>query len=234
MNHVVICVPTVNKPYQQTLDAIKASVPLLDASGWKHSMVSTVGCPYIDAARARMLRQALDAKADVIVFIDHDVSWRPQDLLTLIGSDGDYVVGTYRFKREPEEYMGQLLSKPDGTPIVREDGAIATYSAPAGFMKITPKAVNLIIEKYPELCYGERHTPHIDFFNYGAYKHVFWGEDYAACRRFIDAGGSIWTIPDMDIDHHTKDEVFKGNLHRFLLRQPGGLNDSARLNHKGD
>lgn len=224
MKHVVLCVPTVKKPYQQTLDAIAASIPMLESAGWNHSMVSTVGCPYIDAARAKMLRQALDAKADVIVFIDHDVSWQPQDLIRLIETEGDYVVGTYRFKREPEEYMGQLLSLADGRPIVRQsDGAIATYSAPAGFMKITPAAVNLIIEKYPELCYGERHTPHIDFFNYGAYKHVFWGEDYAACRRFIDAGGSIWTVPNLNINHHGSDgAVYAGNLHKFLLRQPGG------------
>lgn len=227
MRKVVLCVPTITKPYQVTLDSIRASAPLLDAAGWDHSMVSTVGCPYIDAARAKMLRQALDAKADAIVFIDHDLSWRPQDLLTLLETEGDYVVGTYRFKREPEEYMGQLLCGNDGRPIVRKDGALSTYTAPAGFMKITPTAVNRIIEHYPELCYGDRHTPHIDFFNYGAHKHVFWGEDYAACRRWIDAGGQIWTVPDLQIDHHTADAVYPGNFHNFLLRQPGGSEDKS-------
>jgi glycosyltransferase involved in cell wall biosynthesis len=222
LRRVVLCVPTVRKPYQQTLDSIAASLPLLDAAGWDHSMVSTVGCPYIAAARAKMLRQALDSKADAIVFIDHDLSWDPQDLLTLIETEGDYVVGTYRFKREPEEYMGQLLSGDSGFPIEREDGCLATYSAPAGFMKITPRAVNIIIEKFPELCYGERHTPHVDFFNYGAHKHVFWGEDYAACRRFIEAGESIWTVPTLNITHHTPDAAYPGNLALFLRRQPGG------------
>jgi glycosyltransferase involved in cell wall biosynthesis len=231
MKQVVLCIPTVKKPYQQTLDAIAASEPVLLAAGWDSSMVSCVGCPYIDAARARMLRQALDAKADAIVFIDHDLSWDPQDLLTLLETEGDYVVGTYRFKKEPEEYMGQLLAGIGGRPIVREDGALATYTAPAGFMKITPHAVNRIIEHYPELCYGERHTPHVDFFNYGAYKHTFWGEDYAACRRFIDAGGHIWTVPNLNLTHHTPDMAYPGNLHRFLMRQPGGSEDPAREFH---
>ena len=38
----------------------------------------------VSGARAAMLRKALDAKADVIVFIDHDVSWAPEDLVKLI------------------------------------------------------------------------------------------------------------------------------------------------------
>ncbi len=221
---VVLCVPTLTKPYQATLTAIEQSVQALDTAGWEHYMVSEVGCPYINAARATMLRKALDAKADVIVFIDHDVSWRPTDLLRLIEAEGDYVVGTYRFKKEPEEYMGQLLADETGGPIVRDDGALATFCAPAGFMKITNRCVNTVIERYPELCYGDRHTPHIDFFNYGAYRHVFYGEDYAACRRWIDIGEKIWTVPDLDLDHHTPDKVYRGNLHQFLLKQPGGSN----------
>ena len=223
---VVLCIPTMTKPYQVTLDSIAASVPLLDAAGHEHAMVSEIGCPYISAARATMLRKALDAKADVIVFIDHDVSWQPQDLLTLIETEGDYVVGTYRFKKEPEEYMGQLLTLPDGMPIVRQsDGAIATHSAPAGFMKITPRAVNKLIEHFPGLCYGERHAPHFDFFNHGAHQHVWYGEDYAACRRWLEIGESIWTVPNLNINHHTPDAVYPGNLHEFLLRQPGGSNE---------
>lgn len=226
MKKVVLCLPTLTKPHQATLDAIAASLPLLECAGWQHFMVSEVGCPYISAARATMLRKALDAKADAIVFIDHDVSWRPSDLLKLIETDGDYVVGTYRFKSEPEEYMGQLLTCPDGLPIVRHDGALKSFCAPAGFMKITPAAVNRLIERFPELCYGERHSPTFDFFNHGAHGHVWYGEDYAACRRWLEVGGELWTVPDLSIDHHAGDAVYRGNLHQFLLRQPGGSNES--------
>lgn len=222
---VVLCVPTMTKPYQVTLDSIAASVPFLDAAGYEHAMVSEVGCPYISAARATMLRKALDARADVIVFIDHDVSWRPQDLLSLIETEGDVVCGTYRFKKEPEEYMGQLLSKPDGTPIVRADGAIATYTAPAGFLKVTKEAVSKLMRAYPELIYGEPYAPCFDLFNHGAHKGTWWGEDFAFCRRWIDAGGEVWTVPNLQINHHTPDAVYPGNLHEFLLRQPGGSNE---------
>lgn len=225
---VIFCIPTIKKPYQQTLDSLAASVPFLDAAGIDHGMVSEVGCPYISAARSMMLRKALDAKADVIVFIDHDVSWQPEDLLTLINTDGDVVCGTYRFKKEPEEYMGQLLTNNDGTPMVRKDGAIATFCAPAGFLKITPNAVNRFVEKFPELCYGDRHSPHVDLFNHGAHNFTWFGEDYSFCRRWLETGGSIWTVPNMNINHHTPDAVYPGNLHEFLLRQPGGAKESKQ------
>jgi len=42
---VVICVPTLWKPYQVTLDSIEASIPLIQAAGWDDGMVSVVGCP---------------------------------------------------------------------------------------------------------------------------------------------------------------------------------------------
>ena len=186
-------------------------------------MVSEVGCPYISNARATMLRKALDAKADVIVFIDHDLSWRPSDLLTLIQTEGDVVAGVYRFKRDEVEYMGQVFSRPDGTPIVREsDGAISAHSVPAGFLKVTKDAVNRFIQAYPELTYGERFAPHIDLFNHGAWQGVWYGEDYAFSRRWRDAGGMIWVVPDLDLTHHTTTQAYPGNFHEFMMRQPGG------------
>lgn len=185
-------------------------------------MVSEVGCPYISAARATMLRKALDAKADVIVFIDHDLSWDAQDLLTLIETPGDVVAGTYRFKKPEEEYMGQMLSNNDGTPIVRADGCISAFCIPAGFLKITKEAVNKFMSAYPELMYGDKFNPCIDLFNHGAHKGTWYGEDYAFSRNWLDAGGKIWVVPDLNLNHHTKTEEFKGNLHQFLLKQPGG------------
>lgn len=220
----VLCVPTMTKPHPETLAAIAASAPVLDANGIEHAMVSEVGCPYISAARATMLRKALSAGADAIIFIDHDVSWKPENLLTLIRAEGDYVFGTYRFKRGPdEEYMGTLLTDAEGFPQGREsDGALRAFCGPAGFLKITPRCVNVMIQRHPELCYGDRHTPHFDFFNHGAHGHVWYGEDYAASRRWLEAGESLWLLPDLDITHHSADTAYPGNYARFLRRQPGG------------
>lgn len=221
---VAFCIPTITKPYQVCLDSIRASVPVFDRLGVETVMVSEVGCPYISAARSKMLRKALDAGVDAIVFIDHDLSWDHEDLAKIALYQADYVVGTYRFKREPEEYMGQLFTAEDGKPMPAADGALLTFSAPAGFMKITPKAINTLIEKFPELCYGERHTPHFDLFNHGAHRHTWYGEDYACCRRWLETGGQIWTLPNLNITHWSGETPYPGNLHKYLMKQPGGIN----------
>lgn len=226
---VVFCTPTVIKPYQPYLDSLAASIPLITEAGWDESSVWRVGCPYISASRSMMLRQALDAKADVIVFIDHDLSWRPQDLLTLIETPGDVVSGTYRYKKDEEEYMGRLIPGLNGAPIVRDDGCIKGFCIPAGFLKITRQAVNRFIEAYPELCYGEKCNPQIDLFNHGAHKGVWYGEDYAFSRNWLDLGGEIWIIPTLKLDHWAGDNCYPGNFHEFLLRQPGGSNHETHV-----
>jgi glycosyltransferase involved in cell wall biosynthesis len=228
MTKVVLCVPTLAKPYQQCLDSIKASVPLLDAAGFDHSMVNEIGCPYISAARATMLRKALDAKADVIVFIDHDLSWDAQDLIALIKTPGDVVAGTYRFKRDSVEYMGSLLTDADGFPISRPNGTLLAHSAPAGFLKITEACVDKFIRAYPHLCYGKPYAPSVDLFNHGAHKGVWWGEDYAFSRNWRDCGGEVLLLPKLNLTHHTKEQAYPGNFHEFLLAQPGGSNHKAQ------
>lgn len=199
-----------------------ASIPLIQAAGWTEGAVWEIGNPYISVARAMLLRKALDAKADVVVFIDHDLSWDAGDLLRLIETPGDVVCGTYRYKREDVEYMGQMFPGLDGCPIVREDGCIKAHSVPAGFLKVTRIGVNRFIEAYPELCYGERNSPHVDLFNHGAHEWVWYGEDYAFSRRWREKCGDIWLVPDLNIAHHTSDAKYEGNYHRFLCRQPGG------------
>jgi hypothetical protein len=219
---VVFCTPTITRPFPQYLDALEASIPLIVAAGWDEAAVFEVGCPYISHARAGMLRRALDARADKIVFLDHDLSWAPRDLLTLIETDGDFVAGTYRFKLDEEKYMGTLFSGPDGRPIVRADGCVKAEWAPAGFLCITKEAVNRFMKAYPKLVYGPRYNPSVDLFNHGAHKGVWYGEDYAASRNWNDCGGEIWIIPNLNIVHHSPVKAYPGCFHDFLLRQPGG------------
>lgn len=219
---VVFCIPTLTKPFEQCVESLKASIPLITGAGWEEGLVVEVGCPYISAARSKMLRKAMDGKADVVVFIDHDLSWNPQDLLKLIETKGDVVAGTYRFKRDEEEYMGALIPTAEGTPTVREDGCVLAHSIPAGFLKITKDGVNRFMKEYPELSYGDRFSPCVDLFNHGAHDFTWYGEDYAFSRRWREKCGPIWIVPDLNLTHHAQDKAYPGNFHEYLLRQPGG------------
>lgn len=223
---LVICCPTYTRPHPAVLAAIEAAIPAMDSAGIDHNLVWEIGCPYISAARATMLRKALDAKADIIVFLDHDVAFSPADLVKLVQTTGDVVAGLYRYKKpgEPEEFMGGLDTDPEGRVRGRADGCIKAVRIPAGFMKVTKEAVDRFMRAYPELCYGSPSAPAVDLFNHGAHDWIWWGEDMAFSRRWIDCGGEIWVIPDLDLVHHDGEHAYPSNYHEFLLRQPGGAN----------
>jgi glycosyltransferase involved in cell wall biosynthesis len=225
---VVFCSPSLSGPTAPFIAAMEQSIPLVKGAGWDEAMVLEIGNPYISAARATMLRKALDGKADVVVFLDYDLSWEPGDLLKLIETPGDVVAGLYRFKKDEEEYMGAVNTGPDHRPIVRDDGCLSGYRVPAGFLKMTREGVARFMRAYPELQYGDPIAPHIDLFNHGAHEGVWYGEDYAFSRRWIGCGGEIWVVPDLSLTHHAPDRAFPGNYHQFLMRQPGGCNDPAR------
>lgn len=216
---VVIATPTIKEPHPAYLEALEASVPALEEAGFEHASVFEIGNPYISAARAAMIRKALDAKADVIVCIDHDVSWRPADLVKLIRTEAEVAAGTYRFKKPEIHYMGTLVDGPGMRPVVRADGCIKAELVPAGFLKLTTKAIDRVMAAYPELLYGPRYAPLVDLFHHGAHEGVWWGEDFAFSRRWRELD-DLWIVPDLDLDHHSETEAFPGNFHRFLMESP--------------
>ena len=226
---VVIACPTRDRPSDAFLKALEASVPLLDAAGYKHFAVNQIANPYISGARATMLRRAMLAKADIVVFLDDDVSWEPPDLLTLLQTPGDVVAGTYRFKLDEEAYMGEHMVGDDGRPVVREDGAVLMRCIPAGFLKVTKAALERFMDAFPDLVIDKDNdgfrSP--DLFNHGAHKGVWYGEDYAFSRRWREIGGEIWLVPTLKLNHNAKDRVYEGNFHEWLLKLPGG---SASMN----
>ncbi len=221
---VIFATPTRDKPSAHYLGALEQSIPLVTRSGWEEGSVFEVGNPYISAARATMTRKALDANADVIVYLDDDLSWAPEDIVTLINTEGDVIAGTYRFKDDEEKYMGSLVTDKDNYPIVRKDGCIKAEAVPAGFLKVTAGAIEKYMEAYPELLYGCRYKPSIDLFNHGAHEWTWWGEDYSFSRRWREKCGDLWIVPDLNITHHSKEKAYPGNFHEFMLRQPGGKN----------
>lgn len=226
---VVFCTPTRSRPHPAYIEAMAASVASLDAAGIEHYVVTEVGCAYISYARSAMLRKALDIKPDCVVFIDDDLSWEPDALTRLVQTKPPVVSGLYRFKLDAEQYMGELKTGPQGRCIGNDDGLLCATKVPGGFLKLTLDAVALIYRQHPELVYGPPFYPSIDLFNHGAHSdHLWWGEDYAFSRRWIEDGGELFVLPDLTLTHHGETKAYPGNFHEFMLRQPGGVNDPSR------
>lgn len=225
MKVAFVC-PTITRPFDAFLEALERACPALDAAGIEHKITFEVGSTYISYARANALRRAMDWGADAYVFLDHDMSFRPADLVKLIQTPGDVVAGTYRFKQDDEKYMGTWVTDEEGYPVTRPDGCIRGEWVPAGFLKVTAQGVRDFMESYPELIYGQRVDPDrpcVDLFNHGAHDGVWYGEDYAFSRRWNERGGEIWIVPNLELTHHGADgKAYPGNLQTYLRRQPGG------------
>ena len=207
-----------DKPTGPFITSLEACLKSVEEAGFEHTFVQEVNCPYISAARSKVLKKALDNGSDIIVFLDYDVSWNPEDMVALLKAEGDVVAGTYRKKTDaPGEYMGNLIPDNNGKPIVRHDGAVKASCVPAGFLKITRHAANKFAKAYPELMFGETLSPQLDMFNHGAIDGVWYGEDYAFSKRWVEKCGDIWILPNLNIDHHKGDIVYKGNLHEYLV-----------------
>jgi hypothetical protein len=216
---LVIATPTITRPHDAYLAALEASVPALDAAGIEHSTVFEIGSSYISYARANMLHKAMVAGADAIMFIDHDVSWKPQALLKVLQTPDDVACGTYRYKKDDEEYMGAFfIDETTKLPVTRGDGCVLAQMIPAGFLKVTRAAVERFAAAYPELTYGAKNDTdrHVDLFNHGAHNGIWWGEDFAFSRRWRELGGEIWVVPDICVDHHSSERAYRGNFRRYL------------------
>jgi len=228
---VVFLTATRRRPHDAYIAAMEASIPVLNAAGVEHKLIPHTGCPYIAYAQADMLHKAMATDADTFMYIEDDESWAPGDILKVLETKGDVVAGTYRFKHldDHEEYMGAWHCDKEHRAILRAgDRAIKAHMVPTGFLKITREAVRKFMRAYPKLIFGDPINPAVDMFQHGA---VFddwrwWGQDYAFCKRWADIKGEIWLVPNLSINHHDwhSERVWRGNLHEFLMRAPGGVN----------
>lgn len=215
---VVFCtLHLTERPHPAFIQSLQDCLPAVETAGFTHQFVSEIGCPYISGARAKVLRKALDGLADIVVYLDYDVSWSPEDMIKLLTTDGEVVAGTYRVKRDNEvKYMGIMKADEKGL-VTRADGCISAEKVPAGFLKITREALTAFAFQYPELLFGDPLAYSLDLFNHGAINNIWHGEDYAFSHRWKAMGKDIWLIPNLNINHHKGDEVYEGNFHKYLM-----------------
>lgn len=196
-----------------------------------------MGCAYLQVARNELVKAFMETDADIFFFVDDDVSWSPEDALRMIEMEDEFVAGIYPYKTEREDYPVVIFVEEDGRPRVREDGCIYGCQVPTGFMRLKRSVLESMCKGYKERSYfkncdGSRLDGFIDLFPQGLEAGQWIGEDYAFCRLWLRAGlhrkedkkNEIIVVPDVNLSHWSGEKEFKGNYHRFLMRQPGGKN----------
>lgn len=204
---VCIGIPTIDgKPCAATVDSLLAEQLLGYGKGVHFLILWEIGCSLIGVARNKIAKRFLETKADCLIFVDSDISWKGGDLAKLALSDHDVIGGTYRAKQDDIKFHVRGSPEKVGE-LYKVDGL------PGGFIKISRAAFGRIsANSYTDDDGNEMR----DFFPTGYLDGRVWGEDYGFCRQWRDAGGEIWLDPSIALRHHDGNRAYSGDFEAWL------------------
>jgi hypothetical protein len=185
------------------------------------------GLCYLDQARDLVAQKFLESDSTDLLFIDSDMGWDPKAVTRILEAEGDVVAGLYPFKMDEESYPVRVPVDANGMATRRGD-LVVLDGAPTGFLRIRREVLERMIALRPEWKV-ESYNPKTD--KTQTYYHLFrceqegtkwWGEDYNFCRKWIEMGGEVLGLPDIQFTHVGK-KAWTGNFETFMRKQPGGI-----------
>jgi hypothetical protein len=179
-----------------------------------------VGNSLVHKARNMLLSEFLTTDCTDLFFVDSDISWGPGTFGRMVAHPVDFVCGCYRSKSAAVHYF---VKPADG--VFRRDrvhGLVEVEAAPAGFMRVSRKAIEaMIAHGSQDAWFTDQTAPHIakiwHLFEFILENHILWGEDYSFCRKYRQAGGKVWIDPDITL-HHTGKMTYSGRFIDTLTR----------------
>jgi hypothetical protein len=172
-----------------------------------------------------MVRQFMMSHATHLMFIDNDVGFGPDALLKMAQLDAGYdmVAGVYPLKDGTGEFPVRV---PEGTELwSNKDGLIEVDGLPTGFLRISRKCIERMIDKHGDRkFYGRGQSvndpPHVILFERLYIDGVRYSGDYAFCEKWREIGGKMHVMPDLDFTHAGTQE-WSGNLADHWKRRHG-------------
>jgi hypothetical protein len=215
--HVMVAIPAYTGTiHLGTMRSLFTDLLSLQARGDSWTLHDECGNALIADARALIVAQFLASDADTLVFIDSDVCWEAGALLKLVDYPVDMVAGIYPQRRDPINYCVKWDTSK--TELIAENGLLQVEGVPAGFMKLSRKQLESMVEQYPDTEFYVESAPDQKawalFADYRIGKHKM-GEDYAFCRRWTDMGGKVWIDPEIKMGH-IGNKTFQGHLGDYL------------------
>lgn len=174
---------------------------------------------HVDDARNNIVQDFLLSDCTDLVFIDADVSWKPEDLIKLCRYDCDLIGGVYPFRRE-----GSSKTMPvrlmEGARI-DDDGLIEVEGLPTGFMRIRRHVIETLVKGADHYRNrGELRSQAPILFERVFKDGTRWGGDLNFCNKWRATGGKIYAAADLVLGHAIK-RVIKDSLAAFIRRNTG-------------
>lgn len=191
----------------ETVGAIISAGEELRKAGIQWGIIYQGGSSIVSRARNSLVDGFLEIEdATDLVFIDSDVTFEAEELLTLIawGEIKDIVAGAYRLKRDDVRYPIHPVIDERGSIVLDEEHKhlIKVTGAATGFMLIKRHVFEIMKEKLDipmckDLSRGETAT----FFHFAINGDQYVGEDIYFCRKAAEAGFDVWVDPHLTLTH---------------------------------
>lgn len=205
-----------------TMRSIIADMVLLAERGDKVKLLDNTGNPMIAHSRDFMCAQFLDGDGTDMVFVDYDVTWPAGALLKLVDYPVDVVAGIYPKRIDPLSFFCRWLQDRKDLIADPETGLLEVEAVPAGFLRISRKALLEMVGAYPKQRFADKNAPkgyaHALFSNIHD-GDLYFGEDYSFCKRWRDIGGKIWIDPEIPMGH-IGHKTFHGQIGEWLKARP--------------
>lgn len=184
-------------------------------AGIATSLLIVTGNCYLDDARNTVVREFLASECTELLFLDADVAWRPEQMLTLLQfEDVDIVGGIYpkRLRIDPSMPVNML---PEGGE--RRPGLIEVAGLPTGFLRIKRHVIETMAADRP--TYGPQKTPWLFRLDADENGNRV-GEDFRFCNDWRARGGKLWAAADLRLFHVGQD-IIQRSLSEALRIQEG-------------
>jgi len=224
----------VTQDYTMSLLNLTAAAP---AAGFDVAVVMLGNDALITRGRSAIVATFLDSPATHLLFVDADITFKPEQVTRMLQFDKDFVAGLYPAKiidwqqlAERAGKTGETLDEAGlayvcdvckGAELKTENGFATGVYAGTGFQLIKRAVFERMIKAYPETKYKSLHafprpskpSDHL----YALFDcmidpetGVYLSEDYAFCRRWRAIGGEIWLDLQSRLTH-TGSYSFRGN-----------------------
>jgi hypothetical protein len=205
---VFLATPTYDgKVGQAYVMSLVSSVLALKERGIGVTYSNLAGNCHVDDARNEMTREFMASGCDSLVFLDADVGWRAEDLVSLVLHDRDIVAGVYPKKtQEGMDAEFPVFVAPGTVLLSEDDGCVEVSGAPTGFMKITRHAMEIMHEKHGSMKhYGQNDKPGAlpltILFERGFDSGFRRSGDYNFCHKWRQTGGKVYVDPRWTFIH---------------------------------
>lgn len=170
----------------------------------------TAGDALIDRARCQEASMFLKTDADVLLFVDDDIRYEPEDAIKICQEayERKTIVGaTYAIKREENTWITAKPLTPDQVIYFREgENPVEVKWIATGFMAIHREVLENMIDKLGlPLC----HPTDLKFYPFFLPMlhqvengdHLYLSEDWSFCERARQIGYKIYLDPSIRIGH---------------------------------